>query len=273
MKEFLDDKIFNYSDYRKFLQDYFTEQKRLKKIFSHRYFAQKAGFSSSSFVSHVMKGERNLTDKSLYKMIKGLNLKGKAKNYFEKLVMYNQSKDLEEKKFFYDDLLEIKKNNNFEPLTKDQYAYYEHWYNPVIRELIIQDKWDGDFKKLSKMVIPKITPKQAEEAVQMLVDTGLISCDDGIYTQGAEFVTSEKVPSFVLKEARNEYIKLGVRASELMDSSQRFITSTTFTMTKEAYDEVVEEIEKIRRKIILTKSTENRGDVYQFNIQLFPMSN
>jgi len=272
MEIYSEEKIFNYSDYRIFLKDYFTEQKRLKTIFSHRYFAHKSGFSSSSFVSHVMKGERNLTEKSLEKIMKGLNLHGKAKDYFEKLVKYNQSKKLEEKEKIYNELLIIKKNYSFEGLGSSEYAYYENWYNSVIRELVVQDNWEGDYKKLAKMVIPKITPEMARKSVEILLKIGMIKYKDGNYFQNTEFVTSKKIPSFILKETRNEYIKKGLEAAELINSKDRFITSTTFTMTKEVYEEVMKELEEIRKKVVLSKSTENHGEVYQFNIQLFPMS-
>ena len=36
--------LFDYDDFRKFMQDYFDEQKKMRAVFSHRFFAAKAGF-------------------------------------------------------------------------------------------------------------------------------------------------------------------------------------------------------------------------------------
>ncbi|MBD3420106.1 MAG: TIGR02147 family protein, partial [Chitinivibrionales bacterium] len=53
--------VTTYIDFRKFLSDYYEEKKRTTHHFSHRYFAQKAGISSSSFLTRVIDGRRNLT--------------------------------------------------------------------------------------------------------------------------------------------------------------------------------------------------------------------
>lgn len=48
------DKLFDYDNFRTFLKDYFEEQKRMRAVFSHRFFAAKAGFSSSSYCLNVL---------------------------------------------------------------------------------------------------------------------------------------------------------------------------------------------------------------------------
>ena len=68
------DKLFDYDDYRRFLQDYFDEQKKMRAVFSHRFFAAKAGFRSSSFCLNVFRGRFNLTPKSIEKMTKAMGL-------------------------------------------------------------------------------------------------------------------------------------------------------------------------------------------------------
>lgn len=47
--------LFSYDDYRKFLQDYFEEQKSQSTAFSHRFFAAKAGFKTSSYCLNVIR--------------------------------------------------------------------------------------------------------------------------------------------------------------------------------------------------------------------------
>ena len=90
-------RIFEYDNYRFFLRDFFKEQKRLKAAFSHRFFARRAGFSSSSFCAHVIEGKRNLTADSLRRMLKGLGLSGRPATYFESLVHYNQARTAEDR--------------------------------------------------------------------------------------------------------------------------------------------------------------------------------
>lgn len=51
-------KIYNYIDYREFMNDYYKEQKEKKKTFSFQSIARKCGISSSNFLLHVIKGEQ-----------------------------------------------------------------------------------------------------------------------------------------------------------------------------------------------------------------------
>ena len=50
--------VFEYTDYRAFLQDLYTERKA--RGLSHRWLAERAGLSSPSFLKAVMDGQKNL---------------------------------------------------------------------------------------------------------------------------------------------------------------------------------------------------------------------
>ena len=63
--------IFEYIDYRRYLKDYYDFQKKTKKYFSYRFFAQKAGINSPILLKMVFDGKRNLSRKTLEKFISG----------------------------------------------------------------------------------------------------------------------------------------------------------------------------------------------------------
>ena len=48
--------VLHYSNYRAFLLDYYEYKKEEQPIFSHRYFAQKAGITSPNYLKLVMDG-------------------------------------------------------------------------------------------------------------------------------------------------------------------------------------------------------------------------
>jgi uncharacterized protein (TIGR02147 family) len=89
--------LFDYDDFRKFLQDYFEEQKKMRSVFSHRFFAAKAGFSSSSYCLNVIRGRFNLTPKSIEKISKAMEFEPLQKSDFEALVQYNQAQQVDER--------------------------------------------------------------------------------------------------------------------------------------------------------------------------------
>lgn len=268
------EKIFEYDNYRFFLRDYFREMKRLKDIFSHRYFARRAGFSSSSFAAHVIEGKRNLTIQSLRKMLKGVGLTGKQAAYFEALVMYNQARTLDEREHYFRALERLRKSTQFYRIHQKQFAYYDEWYYPVIRELAVYADWRGDYARLARLVRPAISPEKARKAVETLTDVGLlVRGPNGTYTQCAEAVTAETVPTAVTRKTRKEFVLRAIEAMEKMPVSDRHIASATVALSAERYREIVERLDEVRRDILeAAMDDSNVEGVYHINIQAFPLS-
>jgi uncharacterized protein (TIGR02147 family) len=47
-------RVFDYTDYRKYLSDYYDEQKKKTPSFSYRFFAKKAGYNSSGLYKDIL---------------------------------------------------------------------------------------------------------------------------------------------------------------------------------------------------------------------------
>ncbi len=269
------DKVFEYDNYRFFLRDYFREMKRLKSCFSHRYFAMRAGFSSSSFCAHVIEGKRNLTSDSMRKIMKGLCISGKAAAYFEALVHYNQAKTVEDREHYFRQLERLRKSTYFYQVNHKQFAYYDEWYYPVIRELAVHAQWDGDFVKLGRMVRPAISAEKAREAVDVLLEIGLLVREpDGTYSQAAQTVTARDVPSAVTRNTRKEFILRALEAMERLPVEERHIAGATVSMSEKLYRQVVAKLDQIRTEILEAAMDEEEvNGIYHINLQAFPLSN
>ena len=166
--------LFDYDDFRKFMQDYFDEQKKQRAVFSHRFFAAKAGFSSSSYCLNVIRGRFNLTPKSIEKISKAMDFEPLRKAYFEALVQYNQAQQVDERDQAWEQILQIRKQIEFTHITTREQAYFSKWYYPVVRELAVESDWNGDFRVLARTLTPQITTEEAREAVKNLLEWGLL---------------------------------------------------------------------------------------------------
>src|SRR5262245_11343971 len=102
--------LFKYLDYRRFLKDYYTEQKAKRgSAFSFRSFARLAGLSSPNFLKLVMDGKRNLGPEGIKSFAKALKLGKEESSYFENLVHFNQSATDDERNEWYKRLSASKK--------------------------------------------------------------------------------------------------------------------------------------------------------------------
>jgi len=268
------ERLYRYDNYRFFLRDYFHEMKRLRSAFSHRFFARKAGFASSSFCAHVIEGKRNLTRESLQKMVRGLGITGRAATFFEALVLYNQAGTVEERESRFRRLDRLRRTAGFYKVNQKQWAYYDEWYYPVIRELAVYAPWNGDFGRLGTMVRPPVTPEKARRAVELLLEIGmLVKRPDGTFVQTDAAVTAEDVPVSVTRKQRREFILRAVDAMEKLDVGARHVSSVTVSMSEEKYRAVTDRLDQIRREILEDAADEPGAEgVYQVNFQVFPVS-
>lgn len=269
------DRLFEYDNYRFFLKDYFQVQKELKESFSHRYFARRAGFSSSGFFHHVIEGKRGLTEKSMEKMIKGLSLRGRKATFFKNLVLFNQAKELEEREKYFKVIDRIRKTSYIYKVKKKQFTFYEEWYHPVIRELAASKNWNGNFAALASLVVPAISAEKAKSSVELLENIGMIKkIDEGKYIQVQDAVTASDVPVVVTRKMRKDYLQLAEKAMEQLPLEERLISGVTVSMSRERFDKIVLKLDEVRQMILADALEEDsqKQSVYQINFQAFPLS-
>lgn len=92
--------IYNYLDYRQFLEDFYKEKKKKNPKFSYQVIANIAGFKAKSHYKGIIDGSRNLTTQSIPKMNKVLKLTDKQFAYFSDLVAFNHEKKFSKKYSF-----------------------------------------------------------------------------------------------------------------------------------------------------------------------------
>ena len=267
--------IFEYDDYRVFLNEYFAAKKLENPGFSQRYFAKKTGFNAHNFCTLVVQGKRNLSIESIQKIVKGLGLKGKAGAYFENLVYLNQAQTLSNKEHYFQRVKRIGRTTTFYQVHKDQFFFYEKWYYPVVRELMTFAEWNNEYTALAKLVRPAISAAQAKEAAELLLTTGMVQKKpSGGYALTNEFITSAHVPEFIKKKARRDVLLKGIETIDAIGASEKYCAYSTVTMSKELYGEVREILDETREKILsLVAEDKNPDDVYETVFQVFPVSN
>jgi len=265
--------LFDYDDFRKFMQDYFEEQKKMRSVFSHRFFAAKAGFSSSSYCLNVIRGRFNLTPKSIEKISKAMDLEPLQKAYFEALVQYNQAQQLDERDQAWEQILQIRKQIEFTHVTTREQAYFSKWYYPVVRELAVESDWNGDFRVLARSLTPQITTEEAREAVKNLLEWGLLKKDGERYERVSQMLDAAEIPPIALRKIRREYIQHAIGAVESMPKNERFAAFTTLAMSEKSYNYAVEVLEEARKKIIARAANDLDVErVYEMMLVAFPMS-
>lgn len=271
--------VFDYTDFRKYLSDYYEAMKAEKPGFSYQFLANKAGFLNKGFVYNIIQGKKVLSKSNTFKLSQALGHNRFETEYFETLVTFNQANNLNERNYYFDKLNQLqnkgKKKSEAQVIRQDQYEFYSKWYHVMIRSIIDMYEFRDDFKWLAKMVYPPISLKQAKQSVTLLKKLGLIEKQkNGIYKVTDKCLTTgNTVLSLAVQNFHVECAELAKRTLHEAPSGKRNITGLTLGISEETYNRICEEIQQFQQNIItIANSDEGADRVYQFNFHLFPTS-
>jgi uncharacterized protein (TIGR02147 family) len=268
--------IFNYIDFRKYLEDYYSSRKRVDKGFTHLHICNRLGQKNAkSYFNNVIKGRTNVTPTFVDRFISVLELKQEEAMYFRALVNYNQTTSPNEKEFFFDQLVRLNRTPHY-VMDKNAYAYYSEWYHSAVRALLDIVDFKNDYKQLANKIFPPITLKQARDSIQLLKDLGIIAENDKGHLKPTDkvIVTGEFIKDAVVKQfqmkclehAKNVIANDGVKG-------HRNITLTV-SASEKAYDRISARINQFKTEIrsIVHKDELPPVKVHNLNINFFPMS-
>jgi len=268
--------VFEYTDYRALLADLYKHEKAKHSYFSYRYIGQKVGFKSAGFFTNILKGKRNISSEIIFKFTELFRFNKKETEYFELLVLYDQAKQHQRRKFYYEKILS-RTRSKWHALAESKYEYFDKWYYVAVREILGFYRFDGDFKALGRMVRPAISPQEAKQAIDLLERLELIEKDDrGEYVVTNRAITTQPhVPLVAIHNFQIATMDLAKEALDRVPREERSISTLSFSTSPETYKKIEEKLAEFRqevRELIKNNKTPN-NKAYQFNFQCFPISN
>lgn len=267
--------IFSYIDFRRWLADVSEHRKATTRYFSHRWFAQTAGIGNPSIYSQVVAGKRKLTPSLVETFAEVLELSPKETLFLRHLALFGQARTALEKQEHYAVLREMGGSVQQTRLGPDAWDFYRHWWIPALRELVSQTGSFENWKSLASQLRPQITARQAREGVETLVKLGLLAKDDdGIWRQSSRALTSgDDVRIMAVRSHNAQMARLGEESLERFPPEKRHVSGITAGLSPAGFRVLVAEVEAFRDRVVrLVSQDDAAGDVYQLNIQFFPLS-
>ncbi len=274
-KNKIDLNIFKYTEYRKYLCDYYKKQKQETSYFSHRYFSKQAGFTSPNYFKLIMDGDRNLSGEAINKFTKALKLKPKEARYFRLMVLMNQASTSEEREFYTRQVLKSKGHKAIKPLNQVQYDYYSQWFHIPLRELVARSDFINDPNWIAHQFLPALTENQVKEGIKTLLKLGLIEeTKEGGYQQTDKTIASgDAVTTQAVANFHRQMIQKGAESIDRIPSKDRDVSCLTMGTTEKTAKQIKEMIQEFKKEIAaLVEADEKIEEVIQLNFQLFPLT-
>jgi len=273
------DEIFTYTDYRTYMLDFYNHCKCHDDSFSYRVFSKDADIKSRSFMLNVINGNRNLATKIIPKLCIAMKFNESESVYFEKLVHFNQAKNLIETDFYFKQLNDANYktwgSKEVKKIRTDKFEYYNEWYHVAVRSLVGLYDFTDDYLWLATKISPKITPVKAKKSIELLNRLGLIYKNKkGLYKIKNNFIgTGNDVQSHSIQHFHINNMELAKQASLNIDRDKRNISGLTVGISEKAYEKICASIYKHQEKILKIAEEDKGSDrVYHLSYNLFPMT-
>ena len=269
--------IVEYTDYRKFIQDYYDERKR-SSAFTWREFARDAGFASAVYLKYVCEGKKNLSVGSAGSVAAAMGLAGFEQTYFVLMVSYAHAKDDKARRAAFEERCALAHAHKVRVLGNEEFDYFKSWKNPVLRE-IAPHMPGAKPLEMARKCKPQISAAESE-TLDFLVRAKLLKKDkSGNYEQTDKSLSMGSVDA-VPVAARDMQRQMGEFAVKALDLplSERDMSGLTMGLTRRAYEKIRKEkirkeIADFRRRIVAIASEDDETEqVYRLNLQLFPLS-
>ncbi len=265
--------IIEYTDYRKYIQDYYEERKRCS-AFSWREFARVAGFSSPVYLKYICDGKKNLSLGAAGSVANAMGLAGFESTYFVLMVSYAHAKDDGAKRAAFEERCALARAHRVHVLGNEEFDYFKSWKNPVLRELAPHMPGAKPLE-MAHACKPVITAAEVSETLNFLVKMNLLKRDrNGNYRQTEKSVSMGSVDA-VPVAAREMQRQMGEFAIKALDLplSERDMSGTVLGLTQKSYERIKKEIVDFRHRVAAIATEDDETErVYRLNVHLFPMS-
>lgn len=268
--------IFDYNNFRTYLEDMFTYKHNLDKRFTKAKICREMGLENTrSYFQDILNG-KYLTPVKANLIAKSFELpKGEAK-YFKVLVNFNQAfDDPEERDFCLEQMLSLKKITG-EEIDESQFEFYRRWHHSVVRMMLSIVDVRDDVSPIQKKLNQGLSQKDIEKSIDLLTRLKLIQKDEDGYLRPSNQVV--ETPKFCANDLVKSYqVESLIQAERSIlkneDVPQRTITKM-LTFSDEGLQQVMSAVERFSNEInvIVSEDKKREDRLYQMILTLFPYS-
>ena len=265
--------FYTYTDFRQLLKEYVSARKAQNKVFSYRWYSQKAGYSSPNFLKLVIDGQRSLTDDGVERLAKVFTWTAAHRKYFQLLVNFDRCKSQSEKSSLALEIAQSQASQQTSALNKDQMSYYTHWYYIPIRELILSQPSPLTSTDIGNRLCPRVSAKNVDEAIGSMLRLKIIKKTKTWYKVANDLVdTGNETTALVVGQYHRQNLEMAKESMDRFPPDIREISSSTLNLCPDSIEQAKTMVQEFRKKLFALEKQSGSKEVYQFNFQMFPLT-
>lgn len=254
------------------LKQYFERKKFINPSYSLRALSRDLGLSPG-FVSGIMTGKKKIPVGRTPQILKVLGMDDIAALQLKKAltvegVIQKESPTVPNENI---DFL-----NKFYPLDEKKYDLLDKWYNLAILDLTTTKNFKSDSKWIAKVL--GISKLEVELALNKLLRMGVLEVKNGILikTNRKLRLPTNKRRDVVSKFHQQMILQASKELDTRLDSkdfNDRLITGATIATSRDKVEKIKTKINHFLYECVEELTADGPENVFQFNIQVFPLDN
>ncbi len=246
-------KAFDYDNYKDFVRERLLTYPK-KGHGEFRKIAQALGIHTT-MVTHVFKGESNLSLEQTLKLSKFFGMSEMETEYLVMLVQFERAGDQLAKQFCRRQLAKLKERsqNLSERLEikntldeRDQALFYSNWLNVAIRLLSDIPQYQSAAAVSQRLDLPL---DRINRSLEFLISRGLVTEENGVLNYGAVKTYAQRDSALVSRHHTNWRLKVIEQIDDVQNSELAFtfpcvLSEKDFGKIKEKLVAMIEEIQK-----------------------------
>lgn len=249
-------------DFRLFLQQELVRRCRENRNYSLRAFARHLSLEPS-FLSKLLRGERNITLENFRKLADRLLLDPEEYKQFSQVIEQKAQRRGGRGK------TDVALNE----LSSDQFQVIADWYHYAILELLEIKSFQPNVRWIARAL--DVTPAEISAALERLERVGLLERSDSGWKnlKGSNTTTGNPFTTVAFRKLQKGILEKAIIALETVPMERRDQSSITMAIDSRNLPEAKKRIQKFRRELMQYLQSDGEPDeVYQLSISLYPLT-
>ena len=265
--------IYDYTDYRDIIRDFYLEKKNGNSRYSYSVLGQAIGLNASH-VFCIVEKKRNLPVRCVPAVKKVLGLTGRAARYFDFLLAASRTKSEKTKTEILAKAFQLRDVKTHSLADKEQ-KYLSDWWTPVICALIEVNQGRVDAKEISDSLEPSIEVEKVQESIDILQELGFIQ-DLGngrVKLADAHINIAGEQRAQAIRQFQANVMQIGARSLNTIAPADRDISTLTMAVDQQGFEDIKAMIQEFRKDVqIRVDKCGKPTRVLQMNLALFPVA-
>lgn len=261
------------ADYRDFLKDYYDRKKVEMPFYSYRMMGDKLGLDSS-YLYRVLQKKQHLPAHALPAAKDILALSGREAEYFDLLFSAAVTKDKNKREEIMAKALALRDVDRHS-LQAAELKLLENWWIPAVRAYLDLNGGVVNIKQIAREICPPITEAQAQEAIDTLLEVGLVKkmASGRLALTEAHLTVGGPEKRAAIGKFQKQVLALASDSIDNLPAEERNISTLTLSVDQACFDDLRDMLREFRRLVQKrVDSAKNTDRVMQLSMAFYPVA-